>query len=73
MFPERPRRPMPLFPTARFRQPMPVRPSSSKSNLLSMFRDPEGKWDIDKVSQTAQQINQLYGQVSPLITKFIKK
>lgn len=67
MFPGGPRRPIPPYPPARFRQPQ------GKSNLFSMFRNPEGKLDFDKVKETAQQMNQLYSQVSPLITKFIKK
>lgn len=71
MFPDRPRGPMPPYPPARFRQQQ-IRPSN-KSNLQSMFRNPEGKLDFDKITKTAQQMNQLYSQVSPLITRFIKK
>ena len=72
MFPGGPRRPMPPYLPTGFRQPQ-GRPVSSKSNLFAMFRNPEGKWDFDKVKETAQQMNQLYSQVSPLITRFIKK
>lgn len=72
MNPFGPRRPMSPYQAPRFRQ-SPRRPGPSKSNLFSVFRNPEGKMDFEKVKETAQQVNQLYSQVSPLIAKFIKK
>ncbi|WP_425339501.1 YppG family protein [Lentibacillus salicampi] len=55
------------------RQPVqgPRRPAGQ--NILNHFRDSEGNVDIDKITTTAQQVGKLYGQVSPLITKFIKR
>lgn len=78
MFPGRPRRPMPPYPPARFRHPMPgLGRRPPKQNLLSEFRGPDGKLDIDKIQVTAKQVGEIYSQVSPMIspmiTKFIKK
>lgn len=47
--------------------------NSSKSNLLSMFKTPEGNLDLEKITGTVEQLNKLYGQVSPMISQFIKK
>ncbi|ASK63770.1 hypothetical protein CFK37_17200 [Virgibacillus phasianinus] len=73
MFPDRirQRRPMPPFSPARNRPYSHGRPS--KTNLLSAFRGADGKFDLNKISETAQQMNSIYKQVSPYITKFIKK
>ncbi|GAA0438522.1 hypothetical protein GCM10008983_14300 [Lentibacillus halophilus] len=75
MFPERPRRPMP--PPQPFMNrpgpPMEQRPAPMKQQLINQFRDSEGNIDIDKITNTAQQVGKLYGQVSPLFTKFMKK
>ncbi|MBY7142026.1 hypothetical protein KFZ56_02760 [Virgibacillus sp. NKC19-3] len=46
---------------------------STKSNLMSMFQTDEGNLDFDKITSTGKQVMDLYGQVSPLITKFIKR
>lgn len=43
------------------------------SNLMSMFQTPEGNFDLQKITGTVQQVSQLYGHISPLITKFIKR
>ncbi|MFD1363373.1 YppG family protein [Lentibacillus salinarum] len=72
----RPGRPMPPthHPMRPPRPPMqqPPKPSATQS-ILNQFRDAEGNLDMDKITTTAQQVGQLYGQVSPLITKFIKR
>ncbi|QKY68847.1 YppG family protein [Lentibacillus sp. CBA3610] len=64
-----PRQPMhpPQVPMQRPRQ------QSPGQNILNQFRDTDGNIDIDKITTTAQQVGQLYGQVSPLITKFMKR
>lgn len=70
----RPGRPMPPQ-----HPPMPPRPPlqgprpSTRQNILNQFRDQDGNLDIDKITTTAQQVGKLYGQVSPLITRFIKR
>jgi hypothetical protein len=44
-----------------------------KQNLLSLFQDADGNIDFNKISGTAKQMRQLYDQVSPLLSKFLKK
>ncbi|SFA85276.1 YppG-like protein [Lentibacillus halodurans] len=71
----RPRRPMPPHPPVRQPGP-PMRGRQQQTpgkNILNQFRDSEGNLDIDKITTTAQQVGQLYGQVSPLLSKFIKR
>lgn len=75
MYLGRPRRQMPPQP-ARSRPPMPGpgrRPAPPKQNLLSNFRDQQGKLDIDKITVTAQQVGKIYSQVSPMISPMITK
>ncbi|HLR80115.1 MAG TPA: YppG family protein [Bacillota bacterium] len=73
MFPGRPRRPFPPH------RPMPPRrlpyggSQSPTSNLMSMFKTSEGKMDFEKITTTAQQINKLYQEFSPMISQFLKK
>ncbi|HLR62339.1 MAG TPA: YppG family protein [Lentibacillus sp.] len=71
----RPRRPMPppRPPMHPPRPPMQGNRHPAGQNILNQFRDQEGNLDIDKITTTAQQVGKLYGQVSPLITKFIKR
>lgn len=73
MFPGRPRRPMPPYPQARARQAIHGRNPSPKSNVMAMFRNPEGKLDFSKITETAQQMNDIYGQIKPLIATFKRK
>ncbi|MGM8365831.1 YppG family protein [Virgibacillus sp. W0181] len=73
MFPERPRRPGPPPPHMIFTRPMREQPPKKKSaampNLIARFRNPEGQFDMDKITETAFQINKLYSEVSPMISK----
>ncbi|WP_379542986.1 YppG family protein [Oceanobacillus bengalensis] len=46
---------------------------STRPNLLSSFRTSDGKIDIEKISITGKQIMDVYSQVSPLVSKFIKR
>jgi YppG-like protein len=71
MFPERPRRPMPLLPTRSQRPPQ--KAQKSVSGFIGNFQDAEGNLDISKLTTTGKQIMDLYNQVSPLMTRFIKK
>ncbi|HLS10491.1 YppG family protein [Lentibacillus sp.] len=74
IYPGRPGRPMPPSPPMRPpRHPMQGPRQSAGQNILNQFRDSEGNLDIDKITTTAQQVGKLYDQVSPLITKFIKR
>lgn len=44
--------------------------------FMQHFQTPDGEWDIEKIISTAQQVNGVYKQVSPLVsnvTKLIKK
>lgn len=83
MFPNRPRRPMPPRGPNR---PMPNRrpiqgpPAKAKPSVLDQFKTADGKFDMEKITTTAQQVYGIYGQVSPMIRKmspllanFIKK
>lgn len=77
MFPARPRRPMPPFqsrppgPPFQFGPPPrpPQGPQQNKASLKSQFQTPEGRWDFEKISSTAQQMHGIYNQVSPMITQ----
>ncbi len=40
---------------------------------MSYFRTSEGNLDFIKIAGTAQQAKKMFDQVSPLITKFLKK
>ncbi|GAB4072195.1 hypothetical protein GCM10028778_01730 [Barrientosiimonas marina] len=52
--------------------PYPSKPSTTQL-ILKQFQDQDGNMDIDKITTVAQQVGQLYGQISPLITKFTKR
>ena len=41
--------------------------------LMGMFQTEDGNWDVEKIISTAQQVNGVYKQVSPLITQFFNK
>ncbi|AIF45366.1 YppG family protein [Virgibacillus sp. SK37] len=73
MFPGKPRRPMPREHPFMFQRPRQVPQTQSKRNLLDAFRTSEGGFDLDKITGTAQKMHDLYGQVSPMISKFITK
>ncbi|WP_087972509.1 YppG family protein [Oceanobacillus rekensis] len=70
MFPERPRRPM--FPDRYGRHAQRKQPTL-KSNLLSMIQSDDGNLDFEKISTTYNQLNKIYGQVSPMISPVIAK
>ncbi|SET67600.1 YppG-like protein [Oceanobacillus limi] len=74
MFPGRPGRPMPPYPPMPPRRP-PIlgQQQPNRPNIMSFFQDNDGNMDLEKVTKTAQQINSLYGQVSPLISQFFKR
>lgn len=63
------RRPPALFEP--FHHPTPKQ--TNKPQLLSMFKSSDGQFDLEKVARTVEQISQVYGQVSPIISKFTKK
>ncbi|WHX27815.1 YppG family protein [Virgibacillus halodenitrificans] len=73
MFPRKPRRPMPRENPFMFQRPRQVPKTQPKQNLLDAFRTSEGGFDLNKITGTAQQMHSLYGQVSPMISKFITK
>ncbi|MGM8212274.1 YppG family protein [Virgibacillus sp. W0430] len=72
MFPDR-RRPTPPPPYRRFQRSVPERRTQKRSaampNLISRFRKPDGQFDLDKITEAAVQLNKLYGEVSPMISK----
>ncbi|MBA2875800.1 YppG family protein [Thermaerobacillus caldiproteolyticus] len=66
-----PRRSMPpIFPRAPLRRP-PIK--QNKQDFMSYFRTSEGNLDFIKIAGTAQQAKKMFDQISPLITKFLKK
>ncbi|RKQ14025.1 hypothetical protein D8M05_14255 [Oceanobacillus bengalensis] len=71
MFPERPRGPKPILPP----RPQQIKRKQipNKSSLLSSFQNDEGDMDIDKVMVTGKKIMDVYNQVSPYFSKFIKR
>lgn len=67
-----PRRPMaPYSPVSRRRQQPPPQPKGG--GLLSLLQNQEGKFDFEKITATARQLNGIYSQVSPMISKFMKR
>ncbi|RLL44880.1 hypothetical protein D8M04_08335 [Oceanobacillus piezotolerans] len=73
MFMERPRRrPAPQRRPFSSRRPVKQEISTSE-RLLSMFQDDDGNLDFEKMTGTFHKLNDIYGQVSPLITRFRKK
>ncbi|WP_182917105.1 YppG family protein [Bacillus sp. PK3_68] len=70
-----PRRPMDPYspvsrrPLGRAQQP----PQRPRGGLLSLLQDQEGNYDFEKITATARQLNGIYSQVSPMISKFMKK
>ncbi|WP_112180962.1 MULTISPECIES: YppG family protein [Paraliobacillus] len=80
MFPERPVRPNQPYPLIPNRRPYQMPPVQKKQSLLTQFKTADGNFDFDKITATAQQVQGIYTQVSPmikqvspLITKYIKK
>ncbi|MFS0674427.1 YppG family protein [Ornithinibacillus sp. 179-J 7C1 HS] len=63
------RRPIPILPEKRKQ----IRQSSVNPNLLSSFQNTEGNIDLEKIMTTGKQVMNVYNQVSPYITKFLKK
>ena len=47
--------------------------NSNIKNVMSAFQTEDGNIDLEKIMGTANQINGIYKQVSPMISKFIKK
>ncbi|MDC3417963.1 YppG family protein [Aquibacillus salsiterrae] len=75
MYQPRPRRPIPPHPNypRPSMGPAPKKPNSNIKGLISKFSTEDGSLDIDKITTTAQQVKQIYDQVGPYVTKFIKK
>jgi len=80
MFPVRQRPPMP--PRSPFGPPGPPQrmrqqgagqqPNQTRQNLMAMLQDENGQWDFDKISNTVGNVSKIYGQVSPMITRFFR-
>lgn len=70
----RPRRqPRIPYPAAPRRGPGRRQPQPPKASFLSFLQDSDGNFDFAKITATAQQLNGIYSQVSPMISKFIKR
>lgn len=66
----RPRGPVPPF--QRPQSSDRPKQSSNHANLLAYFKDTEGQIDLEKITTTVEQFNRLYGNVSPLFSRFFK-
>ena len=73
MFPGPRRRPAAPYSSAPRRGPVRGSQQPPRAGFLSLFRDKEGNMDLAKITTTAQQLNSIYGQVSPLISRFMKR
>lgn len=73
MFPVRQRRQIPPHPFMPPRRSLQGQQNQTKTNLMSMIQDSDGNLDFEKISTTFHQVNQIYNQVSPIISKFRKK
>lgn len=51
----------------------PNRRPPQNEGFLSHFRTKDGEFDLDKIIGAAYQVKEAYDQISPLLTKFIKK
>lgn len=72
----RPRRPLPpRYPHHRLmhHRPMRRRQKPTNLNVLSQIYDSIEKLDKEKMAKTAESIKELYNQVSPMLSKLIKK
>ncbi len=49
------------------------RQSPKKPNILSQLYDSVGKLDVEKMKATAESLQQLYSEISPIFTKLNKK
>ena len=45
----------------------------TKSSIVQQLKKDDGQWDLDKMMQVSNHLQKMYGQVSPLITRFISK
>ncbi|WLV25590.1 YppG family protein [Aciduricibacillus chroicocephali] len=43
-----------------------------KSSIIEQLKKEDGQWDLDKLMAVSNQLQKMYGQVSPLISRFIK-
>ena len=73
MFPGPRRRPAAPYSSVPRRRPVRRSQQPPKAGFLSLFQDQEGNMDLAKITATAQQLNSIYGQVSPLISRFMKR
>ncbi|WP_047981118.1 YppG family protein [Ornithinibacillus contaminans] len=74
MFPQRPRRPIQRFARTPYSiHPYRPRRASSRLPILGDFQHADGNLDFNKLTTTGKQIMDLYGQFSPLISRFIKR
>lgn len=57
------------------RRPIYQQPQEQKTTdkLKMLIQDNDGNFDLEKITTTVQQVNQIYGHISPMISRFIKK
>lgn len=81
IFPFGPQPPRSHFPQRRppmqmiGRPPMQVQRNTNSQlmNVMSLFQTPEGNLDLEKVTNAFQQMNKIYGHVSPLLSRFLNR
>jgi hypothetical protein len=80
MFPVRQRPPMPPRspfgppgrPPRMQQPPRAQQPAQTRQNLMAMLQDENGQWDMDKISNAVGHVSKIYGQISPMITRFFR-
>ncbi|RDW15889.1 YppG family protein [Oceanobacillus chungangensis] len=74
MFPPRQRRPQYPYPRTRYQRPRIQRGQAPNNLRLStLFQDNEGKFDVNRIFTSINQMEKTYKQVSPFISKFMKR
>jgi|GEM_PF-2665310 len=47
--------------------------TKSKSSIVQQLKTDDGQWDLDKIMAVSNHVQKMYGQVSPIFTRFKSK
>jgi hypothetical protein len=74
MFPRRQRPPRYLSSPRRYQRAQIQRgPGPTNPSFLNLFQDNDGKFDVNRIFSSIQHMEKTYKQVSPYITRFMKR
>lgn len=59
-------------PAGRRNMAVPKEQNVKKSSIINQLKKEDGQWDLDKIMAVSNQLQKMYGQVSPLISRFVK-